>query len=60
MNFEYNEIDTPDGMFKISPSGISTFFDYPVIWYKRNFLGEDEFKGNTASYLGTKIGRAHV
>ena len=53
MNFEYNNIEIPEGSFKISPSGISKFFDYPSVWYRDNFLGETSFVGNTGSELGT-------
>lgn len=54
MNFDYNEIELPvDGHFKISPSGIGKFFEMPSVWYRDNFLGENSFTGNTASYLGT-------
>ncbi len=55
MNFEYTDIKIKEGEFKISPSGISKFFEYPPIWYKDNFMGEQSFKGNTASELGTII-----
>ena len=52
--FDYVNIDT-GGRFKISPSQISKFFDYPTIWYKEQILGESEFNGNTATTLGTII-----
>jgi RecB family exonuclease len=55
MNFEYTDIEVPEGSFKISPSGISKFFDVPSVWYRDNFLGENSFTGNTASELGTII-----
>lgn len=55
MNFDYNDLETPEGSFRISPSGISKFFDYPSVWYRDNFLGENSFTGNTASTLGTII-----
>lgn len=56
MNFEYNPGEMPENCdFKISPSGISKFFDYPSIWYRDNFLGETSFEGSTSSELGTVI-----
>jgi len=55
MNFSYTDIEVPEGIFKISPSGISKFFEFPSIWYADNFLGEESFTGNTSSYLGTII-----
>lgn len=54
--FEYNEIAVPDDCtFKISPSGLSDFFEAPVIWYKDNVLGEKQFQGNTASVIGSCV-----
>jgi hypothetical protein len=44
-----------DAKFKISPSQIASFFEYPVVWYKQEVLGEKQFKGNTATVLGTSI-----
>ena len=55
MNFEYHNIPIKEGEFKISPSGISRFFEYPPLWYQDNFTGEQSFTGNTASELGTII-----
>lgn len=56
MNFEYNEITLPDdAIFKISPSSISKFFDYPVVWYKEHITKEEAFQGSTATVLGTVI-----
>lgn len=55
MNFNYTDLKTPNGEFRISPSRIESFFTYPVNWYKENFLGETGFTGNTASTLGTII-----
>ena len=54
--FTYKEPALPDDCtFRISPSQIYKFFDYPSVWYRDNFLGENSFKGNTASELGTII-----
>lgn len=54
--FEYTNVPLPeDCKFKISPSSISKFFEYPIIWYKDQVLGETQFDGNTASVLGTVI-----
>ena len=55
MNFEYKKLNIPNCSFNISPSGIAKFFDYPTIWYKENFTDEVQFKGNTATVLGTII-----
>jgi len=44
-----------DAKFKISPSQIASFFDYPSVWYKQEVLGEKQFKGNTATVLGTTV-----
>ena len=55
MDFSYTDIKVPEGVFKISPSGISKFFEMPSIWYGDNFLGENSFTGNTSSYLGTIV-----
>lgn len=55
MDFSYTHIKIPDCSFKISPSGISKFFDMPSIWYKEHILGEAGFEGSTASVLGTVI-----
>ena len=53
---EYTNVPLPeDCKFKISPSSISKFFEYPIIWYKDQVLGETQFDGNTASVLGTVI-----
>lgn len=52
--FQYESPSIPEGCIGISPSGIYKFFDYPSVWYRENFLGEEsEFKGNTASVTGT-------
>lgn len=45
----------PDCTFKISPSSIGTFFDYPSSWYKQHVLGEAGFEGSTASVIGTSV-----
>lgn len=53
--FKYNDLDIPDCSFRISPSSIGTFFNYPSIWYKDNVLGEKSFTASTASVLGTIV-----
>jgi hypothetical protein len=56
MDFAYKDLEIPNSNFRISPSSIGKFFDYPSIWYKEHVLGEKpEFNGNTASVLGTVI-----
>lgn len=43
-----------DCRYVISPSQISKFFEYPKQWYLENVKkSEPEFKGNTASFIGT-------
>lgn len=52
--FSHTAVAVPDDCkFGISPSSISKFFDSPVIWYKENILGEELFKGSTATVRGT-------
>lgn len=54
--FDYVHVDLPeDCTFKISPSSISKFFEYPVVWYKDQVLGEKQFEGNTSSVLGSVV-----
>lgn len=54
--FEHTQAPVPpDCEFKISPSSISSFFDYPIIWYKDHILGEKQFTGSTASTIGTCV-----
>lgn len=54
--FDHIKVPLPeDCIFKISPSSISKFFDYPVVWYKDQVLGEVQFKGSTASVLGSIV-----
>jgi hypothetical protein len=54
--FDYAKIEMPeDCIFKISPSSISKFFEYPVVWYKDQVLGETQFQGNTSSVLGSIV-----
>lgn len=54
--FDYTVVPLPeDCFFKISPSSISKFFDFPVIWYKEQILGEKHFTGSTATVLGSII-----
>ena len=54
--FDYVHVPLPeDCYFKISPSLISKFFDFPAIWYKEQVLGEKQFTGSTATVLGSII-----
>lgn len=53
--FEYNDLQIQDCSFRISPSSIGKFFDYPSVWYRDNILGEKEFTASTASVLGTVV-----
>ena len=53
--FDYNDIQIPDCSFRISPSSISKFFDYPSVWYKDNILGQKEFTASTSTVLGTVV-----
>jgi len=54
--FDHVKVPLPeDCVFKISPSAISKFFEFPVLWYKEHILGEVQFKGNTASVLGSIV-----
>ena len=41
--------------FKISPSSISSFFEYPRSWWGENFLNEPGFAGSTSTILGTIV-----
>ena len=47
--------ELPEGSFKISPSGVSGFFNYTANWYNENLLGNDGFNGNTASINGSIV-----
>lgn len=42
-----------EGQFGISPSGINNFITKPHEWYREHVLGEEGFRGSTASVLGT-------
>ena len=54
--FEHTKVTLPENaIFKISPSSIAGFFNNPVLWYKEHILGEEGFKGNTASAIGTIV-----
>jgi hypothetical protein len=44
-------------MIKISPSQFHKFFSEPHTWFRETVLGEKEFKGNTATVLGTLVHR---
>jgi len=50
--------ELPDGSFKISPSGVSNFFNRTANWFGENLLGNDGFNGNTASILGSIVHKA--
>ena len=39
--------------FRISPSSVSKFFEYPRSWWGENFLDEPGFTGNTSTVIGT-------
>lgn len=52
--FNYTDIEMPeDCKFKISPSQIAKFFNYPPIWYKEQILKETEDIHNTSMVIGT-------
>lgn len=53
--FDYNDLQIPDCSFRISPSSISKFFDYPSVWYKDHILGQKEFTASTSTVLGTVV-----
>ena len=57
MDFTYNDGGKvlPKDAFRISPSGLARFFSHTNNWWRENLLGEDGFKGNTSSYLGTIV-----
>ncbi len=45
----------PDGHFRISASQVSHFFDKTSSWYREHLLGEEGFKGSTATELGNCV-----
>lgn len=47
----------PKGAFRISPSMISKFLSDKALWYQTQVLGNNPFKGNTSTILGTCIHR---
>lgn len=53
--FDYKQIVMPEECkFKISPSSIAKFFEYPSVWCRENLYGEpSSFRGNDASTIGT-------
>ena len=54
IDLTYKDVVMPeDCIFKISPSSINKFFEYPSVWYAENVLNETTFKGNTSTMLGT-------
>ena len=59
----FNDYNTGEGIipantFKISPSQFALFFSSPNLWFRRGFLGEEGFTGNTGSHLGNIIHEA--
>ena len=52
--FQYKDLVVPEGCHKISPSQINKFFTEPSLYYKECIMREEnQFKGNTATTLGT-------
>ena len=53
--FKYESPVLPDdAIFRISPSQIGKFFEYPKVWYLENIKGDTPvFKGSTATITGT-------
>ena len=49
----YDSGKIPKDKFKISPSQFATFFNSTNTWFREAFLGENDFDGNTSTYLGT-------
>jgi len=45
----------PEGNRKISPSGLSGFFNDSEEWYRRNIEKSEVFNGNTSTVLGTVV-----
>ncbi len=52
-NNGYDSGKIPANKFKISPSQFATFFSSTNTWFRESFLGENDFDGNTSTYLGT-------
>ena len=58
MNYKENyEGLIPEGAFRISPSAVSKFADKKWEWYRSQVLGEEVFKGNFFSVLGSCVHR---
>jgi hypothetical protein len=58
MNYRENyEGFIPEGAFRISPSAVSKFADKKWEWYRAQVLGEEVFKGNFFSVLGSCVHR---
>jgi len=53
LDYGYGAPEIPAGQFKISPSGFKDFFGYTHAWFRKQFLKEDDFEGNTATVRGT-------
>lgn len=54
MGITYNDIKI-DGKTRFSPSGFSTFYENPQSWYKNNITKTGNFRGNTATVVGSII-----
>ena len=58
MNYKENyEGLIPEGAFRISPSSVAKFTDKKWEWYRSQVLGEEVFKGNFFSVLGSCVHR---
>ena len=53
--FQYCKPLFPDDCYhNVSPSSIGKFFDFPVLYYRENVLGEEQkFQGSTSTVLGS-------
>lgn len=49
--------DLPENSFRISPSMVFQFYYNKTNWFRSQVLGEELFKGNTSTILGTCIHR---
>lgn len=51
---QHTQVPLPeDVIFKISPSSIAKFFEFPKIWFEEQVLGNKQFHGNTSTILGS-------
>jgi len=55
LDYNNGKGELPEGALRISASQFNGFMSYPHSWYRENILGEDGFKGNTASVIGTCV-----